>query len=85
MKNKLIVLAAFLLLHGMVLHAQPPGRITVSGTITDTSGEPLPGASVVLKGSGTGVMSDADGVYKFEFKPKAGEKKWVLVYGFVSM
>jgi len=32
---------------------------TVTGTVTEESGEPLPGVSVVLKGSQTGANSDA--------------------------
>ncbi|MFV0329133.1 MAG: SusC/RagA family TonB-linked outer membrane protein [Dysgonomonas sp.] len=37
--------------------------ITVKGKVTDNIGEPLPGVSIVLKGTTTGVMTDIDGNY----------------------
>ncbi len=36
---------------------------SVSGKITDSSGAPLPGVSVVIKGTTTGVITDMDGKY----------------------
>ena len=36
---------------------------SVSGKVTDSSGSPLPGASVVLKGTTTGVITDSNGKY----------------------
>ena len=36
----------------------------VSGTVTDQTGEGLPGASVIVKGTTNGVITDADGKYK---------------------
>ena len=42
-------------------------EVTVTGTVTDsTSGEPLPGVNVVLKGTSNGVSSDAEGTYNIE-------------------
>jgi protocatechuate 3,4-dioxygenase beta subunit len=35
--------------------------IAVSGTVTDETGEPLPGVNIMVKGSTIGIMSDADG------------------------
>lgn len=40
----------------------------VSGKITDATGEPLPGVSVILKGSGTGAVSDINGKYSVQAK-----------------
>lgn len=37
--------------------------ITVKGKVTDNTGEPLPGVSIILKGTTTGVMTDIDGNY----------------------
>ncbi|MFN8334267.1 MAG: TonB-dependent receptor [Cyclobacteriaceae bacterium] len=48
-----------LLLLGTAAFAQT----TVTGKVTDSKGDPLPGVSVALKGTSTGVISDADGVY----------------------
>ncbi len=46
--------------------------ITVSGTITDAAGEPLPGASIVLMGTTTGAQSDFDGNYTLVNVPADG-------------
>ena len=35
----------------------------VKGVVTDNTGEPLIGVSVVLKGSTSGVVTDIDGAY----------------------
>lgn len=37
--------------------------ISISGTVTDGAGEPLPGVNVVVKGTTIGVMTDIDGKY----------------------
>lgn len=36
-------------------------KITVAGTVTDATGEPIIGASIVVKGTSRGTVSDADG------------------------
>ncbi|MDE7396826.1 MAG: TonB-dependent receptor [Muribaculum sp.] len=45
-------------------------KITVSGTVTDKDGEPLIGASVVVKGTTAGTMTDIDGVYRLQVEPQ---------------
>lgn len=40
----------------------------ISGTVTDESGMPIPGASVVVKGTSIGVATDFDGKYTIEAK-----------------
>ena len=42
---------------------------TITGTITDASGVPLPGANVVIKGTSTGAAADFDGNYSIEASP----------------
>ena len=37
---------------------------SVTGTVTDSDGVPLPGASVVVQGTSSGVNTDFDGNYK---------------------
>ena len=54
---------------------------TVSGTVKDEEGEPLPGVSVVLKGTTTGVATDINGNYRLLIP--AGEH--VLVFSMVGM
>ncbi|MEX0287602.1 MAG: SusC/RagA family TonB-linked outer membrane protein [Flavobacteriaceae bacterium] len=43
--------------------------ITVSGVITDSNGEPLPGASVIVQGTTTGTQTDFDGNYSLSNVP----------------
>lgn len=52
----------------------------VSGTVVDSSDEPLPGVSVLVKGSQTGVATDIDGKYSINVKPSD-----VLVFRYVGM
>lgn len=54
---------------------------SVSGKVTDTSGNPLPGVSVVLKGTTSGTITDANGRYTLGNIPGNA----VLVFSFVGM
>ena len=36
---------------------------TITGTVTDDTGLPLPGANIIIKGTSTGTQSDFDGLY----------------------
>jgi len=54
------ILRLFALLFGMVAF----GQTTVKGKITDSSGQPLPGANIVVVGTTTGAFSDFDGNYE---------------------
>jgi TonB-dependent starch-binding outer membrane protein SusC len=38
----------------------------VSGTITESNGAPLPGVSVVVKGTSVGTVTDANGQYSLK-------------------
>lgn len=53
--------------------------VEVSGKVIDENGQGLPGASVVVKGSGTGTTSDLDGNFKVNAANDA-----VLVFSFVG-
>lgn len=52
---------------------------SVSGTVTDESGLPLPGATVIIKGTSTGVSTDFDGNYSIG--ASAGQ---ILVFSYVG-
>ncbi|MDR1593714.1 MAG: SusC/RagA family TonB-linked outer membrane protein [Prevotellaceae bacterium] len=54
--------------------------ITITGTVTDTEGEPLQGVSITLKEGTTGVMSDVNGNYTVNVP----DKETVLVFSFVG-
>ena len=36
---------------------------TISGTVSDNSGQPLPGVNIIVKGTTTGTQTDFDGIY----------------------
>ena len=55
--------------------------ISVSGKITDNKGIGLPGVSVLVKGTKTGVVSDINGNYAI----KAPDQRSVLVFSFIGM
>ena len=54
---------------------------TVTGTVTDTGGEPLIGVSVTLQGSNTGAITDFDGNYSLSNVPADG----VLHFSYFGM
>ena len=41
-------------------------QYSVSGTVTDTAGNPIPGVNIIVEGTGTGTAADANGRYKIE-------------------
>jgi len=54
---------------------------SVSGKVTDSSGASLPGVSVVIKGTTTGVITDGDGKYSLTKVPENA----TLQFSFVGM
>ena len=53
---------------------------TVSGTITDAGGQPLPGVNVLIKGSTVGTQSDFDGNYTIDIADGT-----TLVFSYIGM
>ena len=60
---------------------QPVQQKRINGKVTDKYGSPLPGVSVFVKGTTTGVATDIDGNYTISFD----NENVVLVYSFVGM
>lgn len=52
----------------------------VTGTVSDEMGIPLPGVSIVIKGSSVGTISDGDGAFSLNIE----EERSVLVFSFVG-
>jgi outer membrane receptor protein involved in Fe transport len=48
-------------LFALLVAAVSYGQTTVKGTVTDNSGQPIPGANIVVAGTTTGAISDFDG------------------------
>lgn len=74
-----LLLASFVLLCAFVLHAATANDIRVSGTVV-SEGEPLPGASVLVKGTHSGTVTDVDGRYSITV-PSDG----TLVFSFIGL
>ena len=53
----------------------------VSGTVKDDNGEPIPGVSVVVKGTTRGTLTDIDGKFQIEVTGKEN----ILQFSFVGM
>lgn len=56
-------------------------NVSVNGRVVDSSGAPLPGVTIVVKGTTTGTVTDADGNYVLNDVPGNA----TLVYSFVGM
>lgn len=54
-------------------------QVKISGAVTDETGQPLPGVSIMVKGSSNGVISDSYGNYAIEVLPND-----VLVFRFIG-
>jgi len=60
---------------------EQPQKRTITGKVTDTKGEPLPGVTIIVKGTTTGITSDVNGIYSLEIPDDAE----ILVFSFVGM
>ncbi len=54
---------------------------TISGKVTDLNGAPLPGVTVVIKGTTDGTITDVNGKYRLSNIPD----KAILIFSFVGM
>lgn len=78
MKSRLTnYLSLLLLLAFQIAFAQ---ERPVSGTVTDNNGLPLPGVSIIIKGTQDGTQTDFDGKYTINAAPDQ-----VLVFSFIGM
>jgi TonB-linked SusC/RagA family outer membrane protein len=73
-KNLLLI---FCLLLGFTAYAQQ----RVSGIVTDVTNEPIPGLTILEKGTGNGVITDIDGNYTINV---SGSNS-ILVFSFIGM
>jgi len=77
MKTKFSVMLTLLM--ALVVQISFAQNKNVSGTVSDDSGLPLAGATVIIKGTSTGVSSDFDGNYSIS--TSVGD---VLVFSYVG-
>ena len=77
MKTKFLrILSSFLLVFAFGFNVQAQ---SISGTVTDDNGVPLPGATVLVQGTTNGVSTDFDGNYSIN--ASSGD---TLVFSFVG-
>lgn len=81
MRTYLRLLTAFLLVccMGTLSHAETLKDIHVTGTVT-ADGDPMPGVSVLLKGTTTGTITDINGKYSLQ-----ATSNGTLIFSFVGM
>ncbi|WP_411029263.1 SusC/RagA family TonB-linked outer membrane protein [Spongiimicrobium sp. 3-5] len=80
MKRTLFLLPTFLI----VLFAQGlfGQSVTISGTVTGDDGPPLPGATILIKGSATGGVSDFDGNFSISTTDTTGKTLVISYLGY---
>lgn len=76
-RNWGILAISLFMLVSVPLYAQ---NVSVSGTVTDDTGQPLPGVSILEKGTSNGATTDVDGKYNIRV---AGEAS-TLVFSFIG-
>ena len=62
-----------------ITDSQQSGK-TVSGNVKEINGQPIPGASVMVKGTTTGTVTDANGYYSLP-KFKSGGSNYIFICG----
>src|SRR5690554_7656433 len=67
------------LLLALVVQISFAQQKTVTGTVTDDTGMPLPGANIIIKNTSTGTQSDFDGNYSI-----TASSNQVLVFSYVG-
>lgn len=78
-RGTMVVVLAMMLMLSAVVEVAAQGK-TITGTIRSDDGAPLPGASVVEKGTTNGTVTNADGVYSLAVSQGA-----VITISFIGM
>ena len=76
--RKFIMVQSLIFLSAWIVNAQ---ETSISGKVSSKDGSPIPGVTVVAKGTSIGVITDLDG--NFSIMPPATSK--ILVFSFVGM
>ena len=59
--------------------------VQVSGSVTDTNGQPVIGASVIVKGTTLGVSTDAEGMFSLQVPPPLRPLNWKSIIWATSL
>lgn len=55
---------------------------TIVGKVSDCKGEPLAGATIIIKGTDIGMLSDENGFYRIELSKKLDGRRQALIFKF---
>ena len=78
----ILAIAVGLIMNAGVIFSQETSEF-IHGKVVSSSGEPLIGAGILIKGTGTGVTTDLDGNYSIK-APEKG-KSFTLVFQYIGM
>jgi len=82
LRGAMIMLLFFMIqMFGVNSFAAELQQLTITGTVADQQGAPLPGVSVTVKGTTLGTITDATGSYSLSNVPRDA----TLVFSFVGM
>jgi iron complex outermembrane recepter protein len=70
---------------GLLFSAGSFAQTDISGTVTDNSGEPIPGANILIVGSTSGTTSDFDGNFTFSTDLTGPQTLRISYIGFTSV
>ncbi|WKX78398.1 carboxypeptidase-like regulatory domain-containing protein [Zobellia laminariae] len=70
---------------GLLLSTGAFAQTGISGTITDSAGEPIPGANIIIVGSTSGTTSDFDGNYTFSTDLEGNQVLRTSYLGFTTL
>ncbi|MEQ8472146.1 MAG: TonB-dependent receptor [Marinoscillum sp.] len=76
--NPQVIISMLLMVLSLYAYAQE--KMVISGTVLDDTGEPIPGVSIIAKGTNLGTTTDFEGLYRLEI-PAATQ---TLVFSFVG-
>ncbi len=68
------------LMSGVKTEFEQPQKKTITGTVVDEKGDPIPGTTVMVKGTTVGIVSGANGTYSLQIPVDAK----ILVFSFVG-
>ncbi len=74
---KKLIVVINLLLSVSILFAQ--NQLTINGKVTDATNQPIPGASILIKGTMQGTVTDMEGNYSLQ-----AENRAVLIFSFMG-
>ncbi len=80
MKTKLLLVVILCVLQSFAIYASQSNQFSVTGKVVDRSNVPLPGVTIVLKGTTQGTTTDSKG----EFMIALSKTDAVLVFSFIG-